>query len=227
MALILVITQGPRNGDRFKLKPGTVLGRSKADINLRDPKVSNKHAVVKEIDGDIVLVDSGSTNGIKIGGKKVPQLILKAGQKFILGTTHVEIVQESDVGEEDPNLEEWRRSVLRTVSKVGGFMATAVPLIRAFHRPVELQFREGQNSQSRIFAYGPRTIDPFSLDLDIDVPVLPSIFFQLIPEGERTIRYKTPHPEFVRLNGQHVETEELKDGDVIEIQDVELKVVLR
>lgn len=226
MALILVITQGPRSGDRFKLKPGLVLGRSKADINLRDPKVSNKHAEIKEVDGDLVLVDSGSTNGIKIEGKKVPEVVLEAGLKFVLGTTSVEIALEAEA-EEHAGLEEWRKSLLRTVSRAQGFIGTSSATIKAFHKAVEIQFKEGATQQSRIFSYGPRNIDPFSLDLDVDVPASPGIFFELIPEGESSIRYRTPHPEFVRLNGKAVDAEELRDGDIIHVQDVELKVIIR
>ncbi len=224
MALILVITEGPRAGDRFKLKPGILFGRAKADINLRDPKVSNRHALIQEVTGDLVLVDQGSTNGIKVEGKKVNELVLKAGLKFTLGSTLVEIVEEVEEGDD---LEEWRRTLLRAVSRAQGFVQDSSPMLKAFYKPVEIQFLEGQARQSRIFSYGPRNIDPFSLDLDVDIPATPPIFFELIPEGEHGIRFRTPHPDFVKLNGQPVEADVIKDGDIILIQDVELKVVIK
>lgn len=226
MALYLLIAQGPRAGDRFKLKPGLSLGRSKADVNLRDPKVSSRHALVTEVDGELVLVDQESTNGIKIEGKKVPEVVLKPGLKILLGTTEAEITQELEA-DEDMSLEEWRRSVLRTVAKAGGYLESSVPVLKAFHKPVGIEFEDGGVRHSRIFGYGPRQVDPFSLELDVDVPASPGLFFELIPEGDTSVRFRTPHPEFVRLNGAAVDAEVLKDGDVINVQDVELKVSIK
>ncbi|HEX4925777.1 MAG TPA: FHA domain-containing protein [Bdellovibrionales bacterium] len=226
MALYLVIVQGPRAGDRFKLKPGLSFGRSKADVNLRDPKVSNKHAQIAEVDGELVLVDQGSTNGIKVDGKKLPEVVLRPGLKMLLGTTEVEVTQELDA-DEDMSLEEWRRSVLRTMAKASGYVETNVPVLKAFHKPVGIEFEDAGVKHSRIFGYGPRRVDPFSLELDVDVPASPGIFFELIPEGDKSVRFRTPHPDFVRLNGVPVDADVLKDGDIINVQDVELKVSIK
>jgi pSer/pThr/pTyr-binding forkhead associated (FHA) protein len=226
MALYLVIKEGPRAGDRFHVRPGVSLGRAKADINLRDPKVSNKHAYIKEAEGELVLVDQGSTNGIKVDGKKVSEIKLTAGLSFVVGISHIEVVQAVDP-EEELDLEEWRKSLLRTVAKGSGYAATGVASLKPFQKPVELQFKVGATTHTRVFSYGPRQIDPFSLDIDVDVPKSPEIFFELIPEGESSIRFRTPHPEFVRLNGEAKNAEMLKDGDVITVQDLELKVSIK
>jgi hypothetical protein len=70
---------------------GAVLGRSRdADIVLDDPNVSRHHAEVRPSGGSWIVNDLGSTNGIKINGRRVdgPQS-LKQGDVIELGTSKV------------------------------------------------------------------------------------------------------------------------------------------
>jgi hypothetical protein len=70
---------------------GAVLGRSRdADITIDDPNVSRRHAEVRPSGGSWIVNDLGSTNGIKVNGRRVrgPQS-LKQGDVIELGTTHV------------------------------------------------------------------------------------------------------------------------------------------
>jgi pSer/pThr/pTyr-binding forkhead associated (FHA) protein len=225
MSLYLVIVEGPRAGDRFRIKSGIFLGRSKADINLRDPKVSNKHAYIIEDGPDVFLVDNESTNGIKVQGKKVERLLLTPGTKFAIGNTVIEIAQEKQA-EQDSQLEEWRKSLLRTVSRAAEYSPTESQNIRAFDRPVEILVIDGALEYTRTFSYGPRLIDSYSLDLDFEPPSQPPVLFTLSPK-DKTVMFETPHPEFVQLNGRKKPADVLKDGDIIKIKDVELKVSIR
>jgi Protein of unknown function (DUF3662)/FHA domain len=66
-----------------------VLGRSReADIVLQDPNVSRRHAEVRKDDGGgWQIVDLGSTNGIKVNGRRVDNQPLRPGDQVTIGTT--------------------------------------------------------------------------------------------------------------------------------------------
>jgi hypothetical protein len=70
---------------------GAVLGRSRdADVVLDDANVSRHHAEVRPSGGSWIVNDLGSTNGIKVNGRRVngPQS-LKRGDVIELGTSRV------------------------------------------------------------------------------------------------------------------------------------------
>ncbi len=82
-----------RIGGRAELlgSNGATLGRSReADIVLDDANVSRKHAEVRPSGGSWIVRDLGSTNGIKVNGRRVdpsgPQS-LKPGDVIELGTS--------------------------------------------------------------------------------------------------------------------------------------------
>src|ERR671922_2438574 len=67
---------------------GAVLGRSReADIVIEDPNVSRRHAEVRPSGGSWIVRDLGSTNGVKVNGRRIqgPQS-LKPGDTIELGT---------------------------------------------------------------------------------------------------------------------------------------------
>ena len=70
---------------------GAVLGRSRdADVVLDDPNVSRHHAEVRPSGGSWIVNDLGSTNGIKVNGRRIrgPES-LKPGDEIELGTSRV------------------------------------------------------------------------------------------------------------------------------------------
>ena len=69
--------------------PAAVLGRSKeCDCILRDPNVSRRHAELRRgTTGDWGIVDLGSTNGVKVNGRRVESSRLAPGDEVTLGTT--------------------------------------------------------------------------------------------------------------------------------------------
>ena len=70
---------------------GAVIGRSRdADVVLEDPNVSRRHAEVRPSGGSWIVRDLGSTNGVKVNGRRIqgPQS-LKAGDTIELGTARV------------------------------------------------------------------------------------------------------------------------------------------
>jgi hypothetical protein len=65
-----------------------VLGRSReADIVLQDPNVSRRHAELRRDDGGWQIVDLGSTNGIKVNGRRVDSQQLSVGDQITIGVT--------------------------------------------------------------------------------------------------------------------------------------------
>jgi len=70
---------------------GAVLGRSRdADVVLDDPNVSRHHAEIRPSGGSWIVNDLGSTNGVKINGRRIagPES-LKHGDVIELGTSRV------------------------------------------------------------------------------------------------------------------------------------------
>ncbi len=69
--------------------PKATIGRSKdTDCVLRDPNVSRRHAELRRADtGDWQIVDLGSTNGIKVNGRRVSSSRLRPGDEVTVGTT--------------------------------------------------------------------------------------------------------------------------------------------
>ncbi len=75
---------------------GAVLGRSReADVIVEDPNVSRRHAEVRPSGGSWIVKDLGSTNGVKVNGRRIqgPQS-LKRGDTIQLGTSEIAFEQE-------------------------------------------------------------------------------------------------------------------------------------
>jgi hypothetical protein len=70
---------------------GAVLGRSReCDVVLDDANVSRRHAEIRPSGASWIVVDLGSTNGVKIGGRRIdgPQS-LRSGDTLELGATRI------------------------------------------------------------------------------------------------------------------------------------------
>jgi hypothetical protein len=82
-----------RVGGRTELlgAAGGVVGRSRdCDITVEDPNVSRHHAEVRPSGGSWIVRDLGSTNGVKVNGRRIqgPQS-LKPGDSIELGTSRL------------------------------------------------------------------------------------------------------------------------------------------
>ena len=69
--------------------PRATIGRSKsAECVLADPNVSRRHAELRRAEsGEWQIVDLGSTNGIKVNGRRVTSTRLSPGDQVTVGTT--------------------------------------------------------------------------------------------------------------------------------------------
>ncbi len=68
--------------------PRATIGRSKeVECVLRDPNVSRRHAELRRSpSGDWTIVDLGSTNGVKVNGRRVASTRLSPGDQVTVGT---------------------------------------------------------------------------------------------------------------------------------------------
>jgi hypothetical protein len=69
--------------------PRATIGRSKeAECVLHDPNVSRRHAELRRsATGDWTIVDLGSTNGVKVNGRRVASTRLSPGDQVTVGST--------------------------------------------------------------------------------------------------------------------------------------------
>jgi len=91
--------QGPSGGQRtYELSaPLTILGRgTDCDLRLVDPGVSRHHAELRVEDGEVVLVDLGSTNGTFVNGQPVRRISLTDGTRVTLGRTTLVFRRDGD-----------------------------------------------------------------------------------------------------------------------------------
>ncbi len=86
----LVVERGPRTGMTFLLKPGnTTVGRHPdSDIFLDDVTVSRHHCRFVLSDDELVVADSGSTNGTYVNDQRVDRAELRAGDEVLVGRFH-------------------------------------------------------------------------------------------------------------------------------------------
>ena len=87
-----VIADGKRNvlaGERL------TIGRSReCEVVVDDPNVSRRHAELRKTIEGWMVVDLGSTNGVKVNGKRVKEEVLRPGDKITLGLVELEYGEE-------------------------------------------------------------------------------------------------------------------------------------
>ena len=214
---ILQALSGPVKGRAFKLRHGLRIGRSSADIILKDPSVSDLHAEIQIYSsGKIMVVDKDSKNKIYIDNKQIVKSILEDGSKFSIGAT------------------EFKLKFVKTPEEIwSGFLLLGAKVIqdqplalKNFSRSVEVKFIYGiQKGQSYYLSYGPRFFGRHSVDCPIFDKKSPGKCFSLVPKGS-DILFITKHPDIVQLNKQQLEKAKIRDGDKISIGDSLLELRL-
>ncbi|NBX93650.1 MAG: FHA domain-containing protein [Proteobacteria bacterium] len=89
----LVVIEGNEKGKVFTLKHGTlILGRSKSDLVIADPRISREHVKLEfnEENGKLFFTDLNSLNGTQLNGTTVAHGELKDGDKLQVGNTVVD-----------------------------------------------------------------------------------------------------------------------------------------
>jgi hypothetical protein len=66
------------------------IGRaSESELALKDPRASRMHARVHARDGHLVLTDLGSTNGTRVNGQRIREVVLGDGDVISIGETEL------------------------------------------------------------------------------------------------------------------------------------------
>lgn len=233
MDLFLEILDGKLKGSRTPVRNGLTIGRRGCDLNIEDPKVSSKHARLElRTDGSLWLIDLGSSNGIRVGDRKMTELALDPGISFRLGRTHFALIDASaPVQAEAPNKSSsWRSKIIAMTER--GLESSAQHEQRelaAFAEPVQMVFKRGiQSGQEWTLGYGPREIGASSVDLPLYEPGLPAKCFRLTPKGRDVIlRVHEDARGKIFLNGREVETAFIKAGDVLEIGNTRIEIEIK
>ncbi len=85
---MLVVVVGADVGQRARLADGFTIGRVPGqDMMIADPRVSSRHCRIEDRGDDWVIVDLGSTNGIRVNGERVQEKALQPFDKVELGDT--------------------------------------------------------------------------------------------------------------------------------------------
>ena len=97
-AATLSVLSGPDVGKEVPLAEGTsILGRdASCDVKLSDPLISKRHARIT-ISDVAEIVDTGSANGLIIGGSLVPRAVLRPQDRVIVGETALGITVHRSV----------------------------------------------------------------------------------------------------------------------------------
>ena len=93
---VLKFISGKYQGGEFPLEMESeiVIGRSSdLDMVLVEDMVSRRHARISTYSGEIYIEDFGSTNGTFVNGEKVTKARLKEGDRILVGTNIIKLVQ--------------------------------------------------------------------------------------------------------------------------------------
>ncbi len=71
MTDLVFIEEAPMQGLERPASPGVTIGRAECDVDLNDPDVSRRHAVVRRVDEGLAIEDLGSTNGTFVNDRRV------------------------------------------------------------------------------------------------------------------------------------------------------------
>jgi len=222
MALFLEILEGPGEGQKFRLLPGIRIGRSVGEIIVADPKVSSLHAQVENSEnGQLFLVDRGSSNGIRINGQKVQKAAMLSGVRFSIGKTLFRVVEVIAEPSPLPDLEVgngWKEVLQTKVPQLPSTNRSSRASVQPLCPLIELDFLEGIQAEYKIvLGYGPRKAGSDVLDIELQDPLAPDIAFEILPLEDGSIQFQTAYPDIVQLNDTSVNEGILKPGDRIRV----------
>jgi predicted component of type VI protein secretion system len=95
-AQLLALTDGP---SILLDKPILLLGRhGECDVQLNSRKVSRRHCCIAQVHDYLVVRDLGSTNGVRINGKRVLEGKLTAGDELTVGNFRYQVYLDTANG---------------------------------------------------------------------------------------------------------------------------------
>jgi hypothetical protein len=97
--VVLAVQEPGRAARRVPVSGAPIrIGRApECEIVLKDSRVSRRHARLHARDGVLLLTDLGSTNGTRVNGHRVTEVVLGAGDRISVGDTSV-VVEAAPTG---------------------------------------------------------------------------------------------------------------------------------
>jgi pSer/pThr/pTyr-binding forkhead associated (FHA) protein len=93
---LVFIEETPMEGRERPATPGTTIGRAGCDVELNDPDVSRRHAILRQIDAGLALEDLDSTNGTFVNESRISGLVeVGVGDRVRFGNTVWRLVAAS------------------------------------------------------------------------------------------------------------------------------------
>lgn len=223
MDLYLKITAGARKNDMFRIQNSITLGRSKADINLKDSKASSVHAKIIEEDDGLYYLDMNSTNGSLVNDSRINKVKLVPGLVITVGSTQFEILSEFDVKKSSTsNLSEWRESLFGYLKEIKADQTPAT--IYPFRKCIFVHIQSGlEAGREWILGYGPRTIGPLSTDICILDSQLDGLCLSVVQRNDKVIIEAIGNNSFY-VNGIKKDTEVLQSSVDIQIGNTSLEI---
>lgn len=88
MTGLVFIEETPVEGRSVPAGPGTTIGRAGCDVDVADPDVSRRHALVHGLDDGLALEDLGSTNGTFVNDTRISGIVpIAPGDRIRFGNT--------------------------------------------------------------------------------------------------------------------------------------------
>jgi pSer/pThr/pTyr-binding forkhead associated (FHA) protein len=85
---LVFIEERPMEGRSVPATPGMTIGRAGCDVELSDPNVSRRHALVRDLDGGLAVEDLGSTNGTFVNETRITGITpISPGDRVRFGNT--------------------------------------------------------------------------------------------------------------------------------------------
>lgn len=227
MALFFEVIDGPNQGSKFEIKNGQQMGRTQGEILLRDSKVSSLHAKVEtDSTGQLVLIDLGSSNGLRIDGQRMERVVIIPGAVIQVGRTFLKVLQQEDEPDSllsvDPA--RWKVAIPSLIGSLQGKDDFSEAQAQPFAGLVQLEFVEGAQSDTIwSLGFGPRRFGADALDFEVHEEGCPPLAFEIHPDEEGPL-FITSFPQIVKLNDRHQKAATLKSGDTIRIGKTLIRV---
>jgi pSer/pThr/pTyr-binding forkhead associated (FHA) protein len=227
MITFIEFVEGPDAGVRLRVAPNLTLGRSKADIIIRDPKISGTHAQVQsDARGQLLLIDLDSANGLYINGLRVKKIAFLQGVIFSIGRTQFRVVQVEGAEAVIPKSDNdgWYSALRNSLIDAECSDQATSNKISSFTPAIKLTFIEGIQAESEIIlGYGPRKLGSDSLDIEILDKDAPKEAFELHPK-KGAAEFRNKALDRVSINKQPISIKTLQEGDLISFGSTLIKI---
>ena len=238
MGIGLEVILGQHVGSRYLARAGYRLGRNSGEIIIPDKKISSIHAQIEDQNGQLVLVDRGSSNGLFVGDQRVSSIVLMPGVRFRVGKTSLLVIEgleaPAEASSKNPRLStegapgpvDWKDTLSQEIPNL--LMQNYLPAVqpKAFPFSVRLDFAKGPEAgRGLLLLYGPRRFGTEILDIELQDDFAPHFAFEISSE-EREIKITSQDSSALLLNGQPFHYTSLKSGDIIEVGKTQILVTL-